>query len=114
MKFKFEKLDSRTHGVFLADFLHAIPDGENNAITTRELAHLFDVHPRIVTATVARLRKMGVVLCSSGAGYFVPADDEELRHFVRQMHSRLREIKLATVSAEKALARREAENHDAG
>lgn len=114
MKFKFEKMNDNTHGIFLADFLRAIPDGEENAVTTRELAHLFDVHPRIVTATVARLRKMGVVLCSSGAGYFVPADDEELRHFVRQMHSRLREIKLATISAEKALQRREAENNDAG
>ncbi len=107
MKFKFEKLDSRTHGVFLADFLRAIPDGEKNAVTTRELAHLFDLHPRVITATVARLRKMGVVLCSSGAGYFVPASDDELRHFVRQMHSRMREIKLATISAEKMLERRE-------
>lgn len=108
MKFKIEKVEDLTaHGVWLADFVAAIPDGETNAISTRELAHVFDIHPRVVTSTVAYLRKHGIVIASSGAGYFFPASDDELRHFVAQMHSRMREIKLATISAEKMLERRE-------
>ena len=91
---------------FAQTLLDLIPSGEENAITARELASLLNVHWRIVTLTIHLLRcskKRLIVICGSGKGYFLPANNAELEHFVRQMRSRVKHIRAATRSAERLL-----------
>lgn len=79
--------------------------GEENAVTARDLAAITGLSVREVTAQIARERQAGAVILSSSKGYFLPANNEEILHFVRAMDSRARNIYLATRSAKSILAR---------
>lgn len=79
--------------------------GEENAVTARDLAAITGHSIREITAQIARERQAGAVILSSGKGYFLPANNEEILHFVRAMDSRARNIYLATRSAKSILAR---------
>lgn len=90
----------------LDEIFDLIPTGEENAIPGRELARLLNCRYRDITLSVNCLRQQGAVICSCSAGFFKPADDAELLHFVRMMKSRAREIIAASDSAERELKRR--------
>ena len=79
--------------------------GEENAVTARDLAAITGHSIREITAQIARERQAGAVILSSGKGYFLPANNEEILHFVRAMDSRARNIYLATRSAKSILAK---------
>lgn len=84
--------------------LSLLPVGADDPITARELQQLLNL-PRVrdVSLLINLLRRRGEVICSNGKGYYKPATRYEIEGFVRQMRSRMREIKLATISAEQAL-----------
>ncbi len=76
----------------LADYLSV---GEENAITAKTLAKLLGWNERDVTITVNALRKRGKIICSSGNGFWLPADDRDIENFVRQMQSRIVDMQKA-------------------
>lgn len=78
--------------------------GEANAKTARNLAQTTGLALREVTLQIARERQDGAVILSSGKGYFLPANNEEILHFVRTMDSRAKNIYLASRSAKAMLA----------
>lgn len=88
--------------------MEMLKEGENNAITARDLAKYYGCDPRVITAQIHILRKSGKVILSSNNGinngYYLPANRAEVEHFARTMHSRLKNIKIATLSAEKYLS----------
>lgn len=88
---------------YITDITDFIPKGEQNAITARELAALLHCHWRDVTRSINYLRQHDDVICSCARGYFLPVEETEVQRFVRTMKSRQRQIRLATVSAEKRL-----------
>ena len=79
--------------LILTDYLSV---GEQNAITAKDLARLLGWNERDVTITVNALRKQGELICSSTqSGFWLPADDEDIKGFVRQMRSRIVDMEKA-------------------
>ena len=91
--------------------LNLLLHGRENAQTARELAHILNIKPRIISRNIHNLRvrdKIVICSCNTGRnkGYFLPENDEEISHFVRSMYSRIREIAAAVAPAKKYLADR--------
>ena len=53
--------------------LDFIPEGEQNAISARELSQLLHCHRRKITLAINHLRCNGEVICSNTHGYYRPA-----------------------------------------
>ena len=85
------------------DLTNFLTQGEENATTAQELATVLGWNRREVTAEINALRKSGTVICSSGKGYYFPADKNDVQAFVRHMHSRIADMRSATQSAERYL-----------
>ena len=66
--------------------------GENNAITTRDLAALTEMHPRDVTDRIRRERACGAPIMSGRNGYWLADDAEEVRRCAAALHKRAGEI----------------------
>lgn len=81
-----------------------IHNGEENAVTARDLAAITGLSVREITAQIARERQAGAVILSSGKGYFMPSNEDEILHFIRTMDSRAKQIFLAARSAKAMLA----------
>ena len=76
-------MDKRQEHDFL---LSAIPRGEQNARSMRDLARYLGVDRRAVRRVVNEARIAGCIICSSDNGYFLPEDAEDvLRHYRRAM-----------------------------
>lgn len=82
-----------------------IHNGEENALTARDLAAITGLSVRDITLQIARERQAGAVILSSGKGYFLPSNEDEILHFVNAMNSRARNIYLAAQSAKAMLAK---------
>lgn len=80
-----------------------IPKGKENAVKCSQLAKIFKCNEREITASVNSLRNDGVIICSGVKGYYIPRDDEDIKNFVRQMRSRVREIQKAVKPSEEYL-----------
>lgn len=79
--------------LILTDYLSV---GEDNAITAKSLARLLGWNERDITNTVNALRKKGEFICSNTqSGFWLPADDEDIKGFVRQMRSRIVDMEKA-------------------
>ena len=79
--------------LILTDYLSV---GEQNAITAKDLARLLGWNERDVTITVNALRKQGELICSNTQSVFwLPADDEDIKSFVRQMNGRIKDMQKA-------------------
>lgn len=90
--------------------LQYLSNGEKNAITARQLVNIGTfASVRDVTQEVNRLRRRGIVICSScapPAGYYLPDTQEEIKRFCNQMDSRIIEISKAKQAAEILLKER--------
>ena len=88
--------------------LELLQEGVQNAITAKELAKYYNCDTRNITRTIHNLRAKGEVILSNNIGrtygYYLPADRAEVERFAKTMHSRLKNIKIATLSAEKYLS----------
>lgn len=82
-----------------------IHNGEENAVTARDLAAITGLSVREITAQIARERQAGAVILSSCKGYFLPSSEDEILHFIRTMDSRAKQIFLAARSAKAMLAK---------
>ena len=96
------KKKTKAQNAKVSGLLHT---GEENAFTARDLAKITGRSVREITAQIAWERQAGAVILSSGKGYFLPANSEEILHFVRAMDSRAKQIFLAAKSAKAMLAK---------
>ena len=79
--------------LILTDYLSV---GEQNAITAKDLARLLGWNERDVTITVNALRKQGELICSNTqSGFWLPADDEDIKSVVRQRNGRIKDMQKA-------------------
>ena len=76
-----------------------IPEGEQNAISARELSQLLHCHRREITLAINALRCGGEVICSNTHGYYRPTCVQDAARTYRHMTSRQREIAKAAQSA---------------
>lgn len=79
--------------------LDFIPEGEQNAISARELSQLLHCHRRKITLAINYLRCNGEVICSNTHGYYRPTCVQDAVRTYRHMASRQREIARAAKSA---------------
>ena len=80
-----------------------LPIGKQNAIPNKRLADMLGFGTvRELQHAVERERKEGAVIlstCTEGGGYFLPADETEIRAFIRTLSSRARNTQRALDSA---------------
>lgn len=68
-----------------------LPAGRANAMTGRALADIFNCDLRAITAQIERERRDGHPICAASgdpAGYFLPADNDELQEYCNLLKSR--------------------------
>ena len=87
--------------------MELLQEGEENAIPLAVIAKYYHCNSRNITRTIHNLRANGEVILSTNVGricgYYLPANRAEVERFAKTMHSRLKNIKIATLSAEKYL-----------
>lgn len=88
------------------NLLDCLSAGKANSIKTKELATLLNTNERCITIAVNALRKRGEIICSDANGFYLPADDEDIKDFVKMMRSRMLDMQLATKPAEEYLQTR--------
>ena len=74
----------------MTDYISVLPVGKENAISSKELAALmgFDT-VRALQSDIAKSRAAGQIICSSTiGGYFIPADETELKEFIAVLRAR--------------------------
>lgn len=95
----------------IVEFLKA---GKDNAIPSKQLAKIASCGSvRELQALVSHERQQGAVILSTsrnGGGYYLPADAEEVREFIRTLDARARHTFLALRSARKYLKELETDN----
>lgn len=82
-----------------------LPVGQENAISTQELLRMTGYKSaRELQDRISREREAGAVICSgAGSGYWLPANEKEVRDFIRTTTNRARNTFKATLSARKFL-----------
>ena len=84
-----------------------LPTGKENAIPSKTLAEIlgFDT-VRELQKAIARERQAGAVIlstCTEGGGYFLPANETEIREFIRTLSNRAKNTRRSMESALDAL-----------
>ena len=84
-----------------------LPTGKENAIPSRALADMlgFDTVSELQKA-IERERQSGAVIlstCTEGGGYFLPANETEIREFIRTLSNRAKNTRRSMESALDAL-----------
>lgn len=67
-----------------------IPEGEAEAVSMRELARITGLDDRELRREIEKARRAGILICSSGKGYFMPETLQELREYVHLMGARIK------------------------
>lgn len=63
----------------VSDFLLT---GKNNGISMTDLAHITNVPERIIRKEILQARIAGELIVSGDKGYYLAADEEELREYI--------------------------------
>lgn len=84
-----------------------LPIGKENAIPSKTLAEIlgFDT-VRELQKAIERERQAGAVIlstCTEGGGYFLPANETEIREFIRTLSNRAKNTRRSMESALDAL-----------
>ena len=87
----------------IAEHLKRYHLGERNAATSRELETAFDIRGKELRDLVNTLRRSGVPIASSGAGYFYAATEQEVRATIAHMTHRIGGIAAAIRGLTQAL-----------
>ncbi len=104
-----EKLEYRKKFLTICSFL---PSGKENAISTQELMQRIGCKSaRDLQVMISREREAGAIICSgAGSGYWLPANEKEIRDFIRMTTNRARNTFKATLSARKYLKEMQQKN----
>lgn len=74
-----------------------IPKGKTNAMTGRELSQMLQVSNRQIRAEIEKLRRDGLVICSSSRGekkgYYIPENEHEKEEFLNQYESYIKQMR---------------------
>ncbi len=70
------------------ELLQLLPTGKENAISNDKLQKILCTDRRGVSVQIQRARMEGGLILSGNAGYYLPANDEEIREFYNIMHRR--------------------------
>lgn len=77
--------------------------GQENAISRTDLANYFGCSTREISSQVAYERNNGaIIISSSGTGYWLPKDEEDLKLFIRVQNARINSMR-STLSGAKSL-----------
>jgi len=87
----------------IAEHLKRYHLGERNAATSRDLETAFDIRGKELRDLVNTLRRSGVPIASSGAGYFYAATEQEVRATIAHMTHRIGGIAAAIRGLTQAL-----------
>ena len=87
----------------MEDLKSILPTGKLNAISARDLAVKLGVSDRVLRDIVTAERVIGVVICSSSAGYYLPDNRDEIREFCNFMEKRAKHSFIAIQSARRTL-----------
>ena len=79
----------------LAEFLERYHLGASNAATSRELEIVFSVKGIEIRQVVNALRREGIPIASSGAGYFFAETEQEVRDTIAHLTHRISGISAA-------------------
>lgn len=79
----------------MKNLIDIIPTGKVNAISRAELSIRTGLSLREVDRVVFEARKNGVVICSSGKGYFIPRTAAEALAYYAAQHSRIKSGNIA-------------------
>ena len=80
--------------------IDCLSTGEENAVTCTTLAKILGCNEREITISINALRKQGAFICSGNNGFWLPANDEDIKYFVRQMRGRITDMEKALKPAE--------------
>lgn len=81
-----------------------LPEGRENAVSTKTLMSVFNCSERVLRAMVAAERIKGAVICSApSGGYFRPGNREELLEFYRVLEGQAKSIFVALKSTREVL-----------
>lgn len=84
--------------------MHAV--GKENAVSRKTLAALTGLSDRSVRGEIEKERKSGRLICShmeAGGGYYLPADEMEIREYYNAQTSRISSLILAREPFRRAL-----------
>lgn len=84
--------------------MHAV--GKENAVSRKALAALTGLSDRSMREEIEKERRGGVLICShmeAGGGYYLPADEMEIREYYNAQTSRISSLILAREPFKRAL-----------
>lgn len=84
--------------------MHAV--GKENAVSRKTLAALTGLSDRSVRGEIEKERRSGRLICShmeAGGGYYLPADEMEIREYYNAQTSRISSLILAREPFRRAL-----------
>lgn len=84
--------------------MHAV--GKGNAVSRKTLAALTGLSDRHVREEIEKERRSGILICShmeAGGGYYLPADEMEIREYYNTQTSRISSLILAREPFRRAL-----------
>lgn len=84
--------------------MHAV--GKENAVSRKTLAALTGLSDRSVRGEIEKERRSGRLICShmeAGGGYYLPADEMEIREYYKAQTSRISSLILAREPFRRAL-----------
>ena len=91
--------------------MDALPHGKENAVSAQQLCNVLHFESvRELQKEIARERKAGAVIlstCQKSGGYFLPADEPEVRRFIRTLENRANNTLAVLHSARELLGQQE-------
>ena len=92
--------------------LTIIGRGEENAIKQNEISLRTGLSPRETREIIEHLRASGMVICSSNAGRFFPANVDELEAYVRRIQASVKAECVALAPARRLLKQWRVDGHE--
>lgn len=91
--------------------MEALSHGKGNAVSAQQLCNVLHYESaRELQKEIARERKAGAVIlstCQDSGGYFLPADEPEVRRFIRTLENRANNTLAVLQSARELLGQQE-------
>jgi len=84
-----------TSSIVQSPLLEILNRGSENAKTGSELEDILGWSKGAARREVARLRKLGVLVCASNQGYYTPKTLAEAKHYSQRFRKRINETKKA-------------------
>ncbi len=85
------------------ELLELLPRGKENGIKSEDLQKILQTDCRGVSHQIQNARLDGALICSGNAGYYLPANREEVKEFYRIMRARCLSFLTALTPAAKYL-----------